>query len=277
MDSLNDSPDMWENYMDYSLECGASMFTIGQKERMLYYLFNDPLRRALLDSPSLLEPAIPQDTIPQDTIPQDTIPQDTIPQDTIPQDTIPQDTIPQDTIPQDTIPQDTIPQDTIPQDTIPQDTIPQDTIPQDTIPQDTIPQDTIPQDTIPQDTIPQDTIPQDTIPQDTIPPDTIPQDTIPQDTSDIATFSNAPIDSNQLLQLYPNPTDGTLSIKVPKQLEVGTLEIYDLHGRLVLQANSPPTELWQINVRQIPDGLYLLRYSNGKKTYVSKFVKTQNF
>lgn len=44
-----DEPDMVENYMDYALGC-ASMFTLGQKERMLGYLLNDELRVSLLRS-----------------------------------------------------------------------------------------------------------------------------------------------------------------------------------------------------------------------------------
>ena len=44
-----DEPDMFENYMDYALEC-SSIFTTGQKERMIGYLLSDSLRFALINS-----------------------------------------------------------------------------------------------------------------------------------------------------------------------------------------------------------------------------------
>lgn len=48
-----DEPDLVENFMDYALGC-ASMFTVGQKERMLGYLLNDSLRASLLVSEACL-------------------------------------------------------------------------------------------------------------------------------------------------------------------------------------------------------------------------------
>jgi hypothetical protein len=45
-----DPPDMVQNYMDYSHDSCMNMFTLGQKARMLSYLFSDPSRSSLFTS-----------------------------------------------------------------------------------------------------------------------------------------------------------------------------------------------------------------------------------
>jgi hypothetical protein len=52
-----DPPDMMENYMDYSYDACMTMFTLGQKDRMLGFL--NTLRASLLNSPGCGNTAIP--------------------------------------------------------------------------------------------------------------------------------------------------------------------------------------------------------------------------
>lgn len=51
-----DPPDMVQNYMDYSNDSCMNMFTLGQKARMLSFLFGDSARYALFTSPGGCNP-----------------------------------------------------------------------------------------------------------------------------------------------------------------------------------------------------------------------------
>lgn len=51
-----DTPDMVQNYMDYSSDECMSIFTACQKERMLTVLLNSPRRKSLLNSPAVAPP-----------------------------------------------------------------------------------------------------------------------------------------------------------------------------------------------------------------------------
>ena len=50
------SPDMFQNYMDYTTDACMNLFTMEQKERMRIVLENSPRRASLLNSPGLTEP-----------------------------------------------------------------------------------------------------------------------------------------------------------------------------------------------------------------------------
>ncbi len=52
------SPDMYQNYMDYTDDVCMNLFTQDQKDRMLIVLFNSPRRASLLNSPGLDTPVI---------------------------------------------------------------------------------------------------------------------------------------------------------------------------------------------------------------------------
>lgn len=51
-----DPPDMVQNYMDYSNDSCMNMFTLGQKARMMSFLFSDSARFALFSSPGGCNP-----------------------------------------------------------------------------------------------------------------------------------------------------------------------------------------------------------------------------
>lgn len=52
-----DPNDMVQNYMDYSHDSCMNMFTLGQKARMMSFLYSDPSRFALFTSPAGCNPA----------------------------------------------------------------------------------------------------------------------------------------------------------------------------------------------------------------------------
>lgn len=76
------------------------------------------------------------------------------------------------------------------------------------------------------------------------------------------------------LQLYPNPTDNTLTIKSPDRIE--NVRILDNMGRPVFRwfVESNADELLTLNVQNIPEGVYILQLSTSdKRTHFGRFIK----
>jgi len=76
------------------------------------------------------------------------------------------------------------------------------------------------------------------------------------------------------IEVYPNPTESLLHCTVPKSNAKTTVIITNVNGVLMIQRNfeSNNTKI-QLNVRDIPSGIYIIRCIQGNNTYSSKFVK----
>lgn len=76
------------------------------------------------------------------------------------------------------------------------------------------------------------------------------------------------------LQLYPNPTDNTVTVKSPDKIE--NIRILDNLGRPVSRwfVESNEEGLLTLNVRNIPKGIYILQLTTSdKKTHFGRFIK----
>jgi hypothetical protein len=83
-----------------------------------------------------------------------------------------------------------------------------------------------------------------------------------------AYFTDA-VGTNQLerddrqVTIFPNPSKGNFSIELVGLSEVGQLQICDLTGRTVFQNQvNPREELIEIELGQVPSGIYLLSIMN---------------
>jgi hypothetical protein len=76
--------------------------------------------------------------------------------------------------------------------------------------------------------------------------------------------------------LYPNPTDGPLSVllDVPSG-QVGLLTINDVQGRTVLQQSieSQGVEMHELDLTALPAGIYVLHIEAGAAAYTERIVK----
>ena len=76
------------------------------------------------------------------------------------------------------------------------------------------------------------------------------------------------------VKIYPNPTQGRLSVQVTGLPEgvTGTLGIFTLQGQLLLrgEASSSPTEL---DISGQPVGTYILKIDAGGKSTTWKIIK----
>ncbi|MGB1248040.1 MAG: T9SS type A sorting domain-containing protein [Chitinophagales bacterium] len=73
------------------------------------------------------------------------------------------------------------------------------------------------------------------------------------------------------INVYPNPTTGLLQIDVPQEVTNYQVQVIDLLGRLVAQANNEA----QINLHQLTNGTYVLRLvDNDTQTqYLNRVIK----
>lgn len=73
------------------------------------------------------------------------------------------------------------------------------------------------------------------------------------------------------IELYPNPTNSTLSINLPEGLEITNAQIVNTAG-VVVKNGISGSQLSQIDVSDLTNGIYFVLL-NGEKTIVKKFVK----
>ena len=66
--------------------------------------------------------------------------------------------------------------------------------------------------------------------------------------------------------VYPNPTSGVININ---GLNKYNLKVYNNIGQILLQANNTNA----IDVSSLPNGVYLVRVSNGVKSSTKSFIK----
>ncbi|PLX24317.1 MAG: hypothetical protein C0599_02490 [Salinivirgaceae bacterium] len=64
--------------------------------------------------------------------------------------------------------------------------------------------------------------------------------------------------------VYPNPVDKILSVKIPASTNVKTIAIYDAYGKqMQIISNGNVQRQFEINLAELPKGLYFISFSNG--------------
>ncbi len=83
-------------------------------------------------------------------------------------------------------------------------------------------------------------------------------------------------DGNLVLEIYPNPTTDRINIKLNENSEQNELQITDLQGKFILQAQGNITTLEQNINQQLPNwarGIYFVKIRTKTKTYLQKLRK----
>lgn len=75
------------------------------------------------------------------------------------------------------------------------------------------------------------------------------------------------------IDLFPNPASDNIIINYGKTLKSSTLEIYDVTGQLVKKEEIDQASTHSINISEFPNGLYILKISDGKNLGVKRFIK----
>ncbi|MEO5673181.1 MAG: T9SS type A sorting domain-containing protein, partial [Chitinophagales bacterium] len=76
-------------------------------------------------------------------------------------------------------------------------------------------------------------------------------------------------------EIYPNPVQNQLTIKLPTVGREVTLQVYDLQGKMIDLPITIQNTQAQINTTALPEGFYTLQITNNKTgtSEVRKFVK----
>ena len=82
------------------------------------------------------------------------------------------------------------------------------------------------------------------------------------------------IDQPVSFTLFPNPTEKILNLKLDEIFEKDAYSIFNLQGVLISR-NMLDSNLTQIDVSNLPSGIYVVSVDNGGRSYKSKFIKTK--
>lgn len=86
-------------------------------------------------------------------------------------------------------------------------------------------------------------------------------------------------DPNTPVQIFPNPSTGSLTIKTASPGSPGnTLSIYNAAGECVLMPMEPEPGTYQTTLRldHLRDGVYLLKYDSDQESHLQKFILSRN-
>ena len=73
------------------------------------------------------------------------------------------------------------------------------------------------------------------------------------------------------LVVYPNPTGGILTVESSSPIR--EITVYDLSGRVVVEAQNIAPQQYAINVSSLQNGLYLLKAVTDSGVQTARFVK----
>lgn len=78
---------------------------------------------------------------------------------------------------------------------------------------------------------------------------------------------------NENMHTYPNPVINVLNIDLTNTIFNGTLSILTLDGRIIQKFNTKGENILNINIENLPTGIYLCRYSNTLEIKTFKIIK----
>ncbi len=76
----------------------------------------------------------------------------------------------------------------------------------------------------------------------------------------------------QQISIYPNPTENFLNIATTKNLEIATIEIFNIYGQ---QLKSYPPNSRRINIGHYKNGVYFLKIKDvNRRRATFKIIKS---
>ena len=76
--------------------------------------------------------------------------------------------------------------------------------------------------------------------------------------------------NDNTIAVYPNPVGNTLNIKMPLNITISDLKVFDINGKLVIATKS---NLNAVDVTVLERGMYFVEITANDKNYVKKIVK----
>ncbi|MBK5213875.1 MAG: T9SS type A sorting domain-containing protein [Flavobacteriaceae bacterium] len=79
--------------------------------------------------------------------------------------------------------------------------------------------------------------------------------------------------AGSVINIFPNPSEGILTFKIPEAMQNAKVNIYSIDGKLAFyeERNLEPTSTF--NLKHLNNGLYFVTISDGKHTSTAKWLK----
>ncbi|MBS1746042.1 MAG: T9SS type A sorting domain-containing protein [Bacteroidetes bacterium] len=85
---------------------------------------------------------------------------------------------------------------------------------------------------------------------------------------------NAKIEvNNTQFSIFPNPATNSININFPSKNKSATLQVFDIHGKQVIQKIVTPSVANKIDISMLASGSYMVQISDGTDKKSAKFVK----
>lgn len=91
--------------------------------------------------------------------------------------------------------------------------------------------------------------------------------------SDTATVSVQAIVHGTNAEVYPNPTTGVVNIQLDQKVKELEVRVYDLLGHLISEKRITDTGFAQFDLKQLPEGVYMLRLNTDGQQQEFRVVK----
>ena len=75
------------------------------------------------------------------------------------------------------------------------------------------------------------------------------------------------------IRIYPNPVYEELTIKMPQKVVQGYISIFNIKGEKLIESEFSDTHEMIINIRQLQQGLYIVKLFDGLGNHIAKFIK----
>ncbi|MBL0051995.1 MAG: T9SS type A sorting domain-containing protein [Bacteroidetes bacterium] len=75
------------------------------------------------------------------------------------------------------------------------------------------------------------------------------------------------------LNVYPNPAQSFINVALPTTITQGTIQIFDLQGKLMLTKSIDDTFQNEINIDNLHAGTYIIKLISNEMVITDKFVK----
>jgi hypothetical protein len=79
--------------------------------------------------------------------------------------------------------------------------------------------------------------------------------------------------SNDLFSIFPNPASNFINIQLGQEIKKATLNIYNIHGELKLNKEINGISPFEIDIQNLPQGIYLINILSKNKICNLKFIK----
>lgn len=79
--------------------------------------------------------------------------------------------------------------------------------------------------------------------------------------------------SEDMIEINPNPVEGTIRVNVSKNFISGKIELYNFMGQKILEKYLDGRHFYEFDSQNLQPGYYLLRLNSKERTYNCKFIK----